>query len=221
MRLTLLALILCLVVASGLAINAVWFVKSRETSQALSNQYFGLFSRMVARRASDMLGPAAYLLRQHQIEAQRGLIDVSDLSDLGMRLVERLRARPNLNELYHAATTTGEFVGAWQPVGNTIVLSHSRPDLDGGAFSEWTVYPDGSRAQYRRDLSAGYDARQRVWFKLATAQLNDRLVWTEPYTFFRTQRPGITAAQAWRLPAIRTRVESLPRTSRWTSLAIS
>ena len=112
----------------------------------------------------------------------------------------RLRARPTLAELYHAAADTGEFVGVWQPTGNTIILSHSVPNLDNGAFSEWTIYPDGTRAQYRRDLKTGYDARQRVWFKQAVADPNDKLIWTEPYIFFRSQRPGITAAEAWRLP---------------------
>ena len=200
LRFTLLALILTLLVTSGLAINGIWLVKSRSVARDLSDQYFNLLSRMVAQRASDMLSPAALLLRQHQIEAQRRLINVGDFSDLGMRLVERLRARPNLAQLYHATAATGEFVGAWQAEGNTIVLSRSVPDVDEGAFSEWTIYPDGSRAQDRRDLKTGYDARQRVWFKLAAAQPDDHLVWTEPYTFFRTQRPGITAAQAWRLP---------------------
>ena len=107
LRFTLLALILTLLVTSGLAINGIWLVKSRSVARDLSDQYFNLLSRMVAQRANDMLSPAALLLRQHQIEAQRGLINVGDFSDLGMRLVERLRARPNLAQLYHATAATG------------------------------------------------------------------------------------------------------------------
>ena len=67
MRFTLLALILSLLVVSGLAINAVWFFKSRETSQDASDRFFALFANVAARRISDLLGPAAYVLRDYQI----------------------------------------------------------------------------------------------------------------------------------------------------------
>jgi hypothetical protein len=48
MRFTLLAVILSLLVVSGLAINAVWFVKSRATSQVLAH-----FIVAVARRRPE------------------------------------------------------------------------------------------------------------------------------------------------------------------------
>lgn len=202
-RFTLLSLIVGLLVASGAAINAVWFVKSRESTEASRDQFFSFFARSMAHRTNDLLTPAIYVLREHQIEAQRGLLNVNESHNLGQHLAEQLRAQPNFAEFYHALAASGQFVGAWQPVGDTVVLSESNPSVDGGAFSEWTVYSDGTRAQYRRELQLGYDARRRVWFKLAIAQPDDQLVWTKPYMFFRTQRPGITAAQAWRLPGDR------------------
>jgi PAS domain S-box-containing protein len=43
-----------------------------------------------------------------------------------------------------------------------------------------------------------YDARLRPWFKGAMALPNDHSVhWTEPYIFFTTKEPGITAAMRW------------------------
>ena len=199
MRFTLLAVILSLLIVSGLAINAVWFVKSRATSQVLNDRFFALFASVATRRTSDLLRPAVYVLREYQIEAQRRLQPVDDPAAFGEQLVEQLRANPNFTLLYYADAATGHFVGAWQPVGETLILSHSQPDIDGGAFAEWTVHADGSREPYHRDLPAGYDARQRPWYKLAAAQPQDQLVWTEPYTFYNNL-PGITAAQAWRLP---------------------
>ena len=76
MRLALLTIILGLVIVSGLAINTVWFVKSRATSQVANDRFFALFAEMAARRTSDMLRPAVYVLREYQIEAQRQLLDV-------------------------------------------------------------------------------------------------------------------------------------------------
>jgi two-component system sensor histidine kinase/response regulator len=42
-----------------------------------------------------------------------------------------------------------------------------------------------------------YDARERPWFKGAMALPDDRVFWTEPYIFFTTKEPGITAAMRW------------------------
>jgi len=43
-----------------------------------------------------------------------------------------------------------------------------------------------------------YDARERPWFKGTMALPDDRSVfWTEPYIFFTTKEPGITAGMRW------------------------
>lgn len=43
-----------------------------------------------------------------------------------------------------------------------------------------------------------YDTRKRPWFQGAMALPNDDAVyWTEPYIFFTTREPGITAAMRW------------------------
>ncbi len=198
MRLTLLTLVLGLLVVSGLAVNAVWFIKSRETSQVSSERFFALFASVAARRTGDMLRPAVYVLRDYAVRAQRGLLPL-DPEALGVVLVERLRANPNFSQIHHADAATGRFVGAYQPVDETVILRRSQPDVDGGAFAEWVVDPDGTRVPFRRSLPGGYDARQRPWYELAVAEPQDALVWTEPYVFF-DDVPGITAARAWRLP---------------------
>src|SRR5262249_26049886 len=71
LRLTLLALILSLLTISGAATNAIWFVRSRDTSEILNDRFFALSARLAARRTSELLRPAVYALREYQIEAQR------------------------------------------------------------------------------------------------------------------------------------------------------
>jgi len=57
---------------------------------------------------------------------------------------------------------------------------------DGRSTSRW----DGQR----------YDARQRQWYQAAQAGTSEQnLYWTEPYTFFTTGEPGITASTSMRL----------------------
>ena len=196
-RFALVGLILGLLVASGLATNAVWFFKSRATSEASNAQFFTLFASSAARRAGDFLSPAASILRDYQIRVQRGLTSVGDPEALGEILVERLRANPNLSLLYHADAATGRYVGAVRLRDGSIILSQSKPDVDGGGFAEWTVDVYGLRTPYQRTTPKGYDARQRPWYKLAAASSDDELVWTPPYAFFNDV-PGITAALAWR-----------------------
>ena len=41
-----------------------------------------------------------------------------------------------------------------------------------------------------------YDPRVRPWF-IEAIQLNGQLNWTEPYVFFTTKDPGITASRMW------------------------
>jgi adenylate cyclase len=71
------------------------------------------------------------------------------------------------------------------------MLARSSPDVDGGRRSEWEVGVDGHLTPFERDVSAGYDPRQRPWYQLATADRG--LVWTEPYPF-ASRGVGITAA---------------------------
>src|SRR5262245_30643601 len=94
MRFTLLTLIVGLLVVSGLAINAVWFIKSRETSEVMNDRFFAFSARSAARRTSDLFRPAEYVLRELQIGAGRGLQQVENPSALAEQLVEVLRAHP-------------------------------------------------------------------------------------------------------------------------------
>jgi diguanylate cyclase len=65
-------------------------------------------------------------------------------------------------------------------------------------FIEW----DGKGSTASREEIIDYDARTRPWFTLAmSAPADGRVHWTEPYTFFTTRDPGITASSRVDLPA--------------------
>lgn len=64
-------------------------------------------------------------------------------------------------------------------------------------FVEW----DADGKAVTREEAVDYDARMRPWFKLAmSAPADGRVHWTEPYTFFTTRDPGITASTRADLP---------------------
>lgn len=57
-------------------------------------------------------------------------------------------------------------------------------------FIEWKSSED----IVTRSESIDYDPRQRAWFKAALEGAEAQVQWTEPYTFFTTGDPGITAS---------------------------
>jgi len=70
--------------------------------------------------------------------------------------------------------------------------------------ARWVEWRGGARSA--RTEALDYDARTRPWHTEAIAGLRaaetftDRVHWTEPYTFFTTRQPGITASTAFRTP---------------------
>ncbi|MDD3484388.1 response regulator [Azovibrio restrictus] len=76
----------------------------------------------------------------------------------------------------------------------------SNPDL-WGKQTFWLTWGRDGQLEQVEMLEKDYDARTRPWFKGAMALENDsQRHWTEPYIFFTTKEPGITAARRWTGP---------------------
>jgi signal transduction histidine kinase/ActR/RegA family two-component response regulator len=97
----------------------------------------------------------------------------------------------------------GIYFGA--PNGDFYYVKRSSKHTPGGYLTKIIRHPDGSRQVdliYRgRDLNVitrekdpndRYDPRLRPWYKKATRERD--IVWTDPYVFFTSQKPGITIA---------------------------
>jgi signal transduction histidine kinase len=87
------------------------------------------------------------------------------------------------------------------------ILLLKQPGLWMNRLTDRAAHP-GEIRRIRRDEAGAvvseayeksdYDPRRRPWFVGAMALENDALVfWTEPYLFFTTKEPGITAATRW------------------------
>ncbi|MCB1742234.1 MAG: cache domain-containing protein, partial [Gammaproteobacteria bacterium] len=74
---------------------------------------------------------------------------------------------------------------------------------------EWTGNPVPAGNASRERVASDYSPLQRPWFQKAMAAFEasattggaERLVWSEPYTFFTSREPGITASVAYRTPS--------------------
>ena len=67
-----------------------------------------------------------------------------------------------------------------------------------GKQTYWITWDKNRRIENVDMRERNYDARERPWFKGVMAQTDPEAVyWTEPYIFFTTKEPGITAAMRW------------------------
>ena len=83
-------------------------------------------------------------------------------------------------------------------VGPRWTSREMNPDLWGrrGRFTEWTESQPEHIVTWRE---LDYDPRTRPWYRGAIRSRCRTIHWTEPYTFYTAQEPGITAAVAYDL----------------------
>lgn len=64
----------------------------------------------------------------------------------------------------------------------------------------WSIDSVGARTLISaRDMDEKYDPRTRPWYKMAMADDNPaEILWTSPYYFFTSGKPGITATIKWK-----------------------
>ena len=67
-----------------------------------------------------------------------------------------------------------------------------------GLQTYWITWNNNRQIESVEMCERNYDARERPWFKGAMSLPDDQTVfWTEPYIFFTTKEPGITASMRW------------------------
>jgi len=65
----------------------------------------------------------------------------------------------------------------------------------------WTEENGEQKVLKEKVLDRNYDPRTRPWYQLSKNNpIEDEVNWTDPYTFFTTQQPGITASIKWNDP---------------------
>ena len=197
LRVTLLVLLTGLLLLTVGAISLVAFRSTSASIRELSDMHFRAVSGAAALQLRGLVEPAVLILREFEAEMRRGLLPPDDLDRLGEHFVERLRYTRGLAWVSYSDHATGRFVGAWRDRDGSVVLNRSAPGVNSGLPHEEVVTPLGLRLPLHRPLAAGYDPRERSWYRQAI--VSPDVVWTEPF-LFNEGRLGITAALAWREP---------------------
>ena len=128
---------------------------------------------------------------------EAGLLDPREPDRMVALLAPVLRDNPQVSSLLLASTTGDEFMLLETEDG--FVSRLTRLHEEGwGRKTRWITWsPRGARVREEvRELD--YDPRTRPWYRGATERRPGEIHWTEPYAFFTTHDPGITASVRWR-----------------------
>jgi signal transduction histidine kinase/ActR/RegA family two-component response regulator len=175
-----------LIVSSSLTTRAVL---SRHATTIMEN-----IASYTIDKAQSYLEPARKAARLTQRLSQSGIVSSKKSATMAAYFNEQLTLNPQFSGIYFGSTD-GEFT----------MVSRYNKLAKGGFLAKYVTFPNGKRRVektytaangnmlYREfDALDDYDPRKRPWFKQAANEKG--LIWTKPYIFFTSQKPGITTA---------------------------
>ena len=189
--------IIILVCAITLTVAA--FLVAR-VKKDLSSELINRVSIQAIKELQDILGPLRKDLTYIRQWAISGQVDASgDILPLLGQFIPMLQQNSFISGLMLASSKGQEFMllrdgEQW--------LTRSTDKNSFGDLVLWKRWSaQGDLLEEWREASE-YDPRKRSWFQGAlTAQGEGAIHWTEPYTFFTRNEPGITASISWKKTA--------------------
>lgn len=194
------ALLTLLIIVEVLTVFAVLASQRFATERALREYSHELLKNVIDETRENAVG----FLRQAQDSValarnvfEAGLLVIEDTSRLERYFLEQLRVVPQIDGLYFA-DQRGNFVFSKRGDGETgtgfltkIINADADPDQ-----RITFIRRDPHLAEVARWKAAddSYDPRERPWYTRAVSQNAE--IWTQPYIFFTSKRPGVTVATA-------------------------
>ena len=195
-------LLVLLIFVETMTVFAV-LASQRMTTEKALQQYTNELLRDVVDETREN---AASYLRQAQDSVlltagvmEAGLISIDEPETLERYFLEQLRIIPQIDALYFG-DDTGRFVFSKRSADSPESLYLSkiiRPSL--APEQRVTLIRRGhglDETSRRNDPDDTFDPRLRPWFNMARGE--KREIWTDPYIFYTSQRPGLTVAAAIR-----------------------
>ena len=175
-----------LILSSSLTTRAVL---SRHATTIMEN-----IASYTIDKSQSYLEPARKAASLTQRLSQSGIVSSKKSATMAAYFNEQLTLNAQFSGIYFGSTD-GEF---------TMVSRHNKIAKD-GFYTKYISFPEGRRnvekvytaangnLLYRElDTEDEYDPRRRPWFIQAAREKG--LIWTKPYIFFTSQKPGITTA---------------------------
>ena len=147
-------------------------------------------------RVQQLLKSVESTLRTSQSWGRYGLLSLDDL--------------PRFNDFFFAVIANNTEISSVQIAnenGREIFLLHNEDGswinrisdpMHWGRKTYWLHWNSNRELMNVEMRELDYDARTRPWFKGAMALGDEaKTAWTEPYVFFTTREPGVTASAMW------------------------
>ncbi|MEM9576243.1 MAG: cache domain-containing protein [Pseudomonadota bacterium] len=190
-----LVLALCLAGLQFVAVTIVVFSSFVTSERALlehARDLLGDVGTNTIEHSKGFLNPAKGAVELARRLAENRVIASEDFEQLERLLFQQLQIAPQFAGIFYG-DNTGSFV---------YVMRSDGP----GPFRSKIIERDGTErvteliwrnndynvVERRDDPTDTYDPRTRPWFQSAEAERTS--IWTDPYIFFTSQKPGITAA---------------------------
>jgi len=167
------------------------------TVNRLAETQLRLASEQVESRYNRLLHSVEITLRSSHGWGASGVVDHRELSRFNELFFPILANHDEINSILLAHESGRELFlllgkdGGW-------INRISNPG-EWGRQSYWITWNAQRQIEKVEIRESDYDPRQRPWFQGAMALSSDAAVhWTQPYIFFTTKEPGMTAAMRWR-----------------------
>ena len=190
-----------LTLAVSLVVAAVVVLQQVQTTAALEVHTHKLLQDVIDETRENARGFLAQA--QNAVELTEGLFGTGLLAmarpqELERYFLHQLRVLPQVDALYFG-----------DPSGQFVFAKRDTSRVDDGFVTKFIFTGDKGRQVYRvwrdaafREIGRAsdpvdrYDPRLRPWYERAGAAPGT--VWTDPYVFFTSHRPGLTAAEGVR-----------------------
>lgn len=181
-----------LVVAAALLLGASFILFGlRPISERMAADQFNTAAMRVETRLNATFAPAEILLLMARGWLHGKVPDQTSPDEFNRIFMPVLKTLPQVTSVV-AGTSTGQ---AWllleQPDGR---WRNRMTNLPAWGARHLFFEHDPTGSVTRRWQAMEYDARQRPWYQAALAGEANRVQWTDPYAFFTTGDPGISAS---------------------------
>lgn len=189
-----------LLVSSAIALFTLGYVQFglRPVVDQVAASHFNAASEKVEASLDRIFDPAADWIGVARQWAQGAGFDENKAAEFNHLFLPILKQSPQFTSVV-AGTSDGRGWMLLELPGNAWMNRFTNIPARGNeqVFIDWA--PDGSR-QVRREAK-NYDPRFRPWYQGAVkAMATGETYWTDPYIFFTTGDPGITASTAMAMP---------------------
>jgi hypothetical protein len=181
-----------IIIPTVIAVTTYTFKKNSAAALEMSNRLVEKITTAVIEKTTNFMTPAQVT---SQLTAQLvSLPDVNILpgSELEGFLMKTLISQPQIDFVYFGSEA-GDFIDAvWLKEDEPITIKYIHHEAAAPVMTYRSFDRDMQFIAEKRSSEVLLDPRNRPWYKASKAAM--RTVWTDPYIFASTGKPGITAA---------------------------